>query len=126
MSSAADWDQRGDVYVSLTTDSAGFAKIQTLTLEAPTDHDHFVKAQIDYIVTDSLSTVFIQYPFTRYYMEESKAAEAENIFRERNRDTSNVTYGLVSVKKGQAAITDVIIDGISIKEIIDRQRNSVQ
>ena len=61
----------------------------------------------------------VDYYFNRYYMDEFKAADAEKIYRESNRDTSKETYSLVNIKDGEAVLTDVVIDGISIKNIVE-------
>ena len=61
----------------------------------------------------------IDYPFERYYMEESKAYDAERTYRESLRDTiEHSTYALVYVKEGRAVVDDVLIDDISIKDIV--------
>ena len=61
----------------------------------------------------------IEYPYDRYYMEESKAYEAEVKFREAQRDTSQLTYALVNIRNGQSVLKDVMIEGISIKELVE-------
>ncbi|HMB62545.1 MAG TPA: hypothetical protein VKN36_05700, partial [Eudoraea sp.] len=58
------------------------------------------------------------YPFDRFYMEESKANEAELTYRQSQRDTSKITYALVRIKNGEAVLKDVMIDGISIRELV--------
>ena len=55
-------------------------------------------------------------------MEESKAYEAELTYRQSQRDTTKLTYALVSIKNGDAVLKDVLIDGISIKEIVETNR----
>ncbi|MCP3932456.1 MAG: GDYXXLXY domain-containing protein, partial [Bacteroidetes bacterium] len=59
----------------------------------------------------------IAYPFDRFYMEESKADDAEDIYREFQRDNRRAAYALVNIKEGKAVLKDVLIDGISIREL---------
>ena len=54
-------------------------------------------------------------------MEESKAYKAERIYRDGLRDSTKQTYALVSVKKGNAVLRDVLIDDVSIKDIVESQ-----
>lgn len=62
-------------------------------------------------------TYTIFFPFTEFYMEESKAPRAEEIYRSLNQNTTQKAYAVVSIYKGDAAITDVIINGRSIVEL---------
>src|SRR5688572_22584139 len=70
---AAEWNNADQVFVRLTTDADGYALIQSVTKDQPINGNDYIQANIDYIITDTLSTVFIRYPFDRFYMEESKA-----------------------------------------------------
>ena len=55
-------------------------------------------------------------------MEESKAYEAEQIYIENQIDSSKKTYALVSIKNGDAVLKDVLIDGVSIREVVKENR----
>ena len=94
-----DWEYGQTIYVVLTTDQKGFAKIASITSEVP-----------------------IGYPFDRFYMEESKAQPAEITYRNSQRDTTTTTYALVRVKNGKAVLKDVLIDGVPIKELVGKER----
>lgn len=113
-----DWIRGEIVYASITTDIAGFAKIKSVSKEKPTDDQAFIRAKVNYVTNDSPNKLSIDYPFDRYYMEESKAYHAELAYRESQRDTSQITYALVLIKDGDAVLKDVLIDGISLREIV--------
>jgi uncharacterized membrane-anchored protein len=113
-----DWTRGEKVYVYLTSDDDGFTKIKSVSKEKPTDNQDFLKAKVRFITENGSNKLTVEYPFDRYYMEESKAYEAELTFRESEQDTSKITYALVSVKNGQAVLKDVLIDGITIREIV--------
>jgi hypothetical protein len=52
-------------------------------------------------------------------MEEKKAYDAEIVYNESLRDSiDHNTYALVFVKDGKAVLKDVLIDNISIKELV--------
>jgi hypothetical protein len=57
-------------------------------------------------------------------MEEGKTYEAETAYREYNRDTiiTKPAYALVAIKEGSAVLKDVIIEGISIKDYVIKER----
>lgn len=118
------WLNVHDVYVSLT-DSAGFARIRNVSLTEPEDAD-YVKARVSYVTSYEPYRLFIEYPFERFYLEESKASEAEKIYWESQRgDSTQVTYAVVSVKNGEAALTDVKINDRSIVDVV-AEINQVQ
>jgi uncharacterized membrane-anchored protein len=116
------WDQGETIYVDLTTDSAGFAKVLDISRMEPKDREDYIKASVSYSFVDTMTEVFIQYPFDRFYMEESKAPDAEITYNESLRDTSQVTYALVMVKKGQAVVKNVLIDDVSIVDIVRERK----
>ena len=51
-------------------------------------------------------------------MEESKAPKAEAMFRDLWRDSTTTVYGLVVINEGKAALEDVLVDGVSIKDAV--------
>jgi uncharacterized membrane-anchored protein len=123
---AEEWNNADEVFVFLTTDSNGYAMIQSITKEQPSDRDDYIKANIDYILTDSLSTVFVRYPFDRFYMEESKAPVAETVYNEAAIDSNQVAYALVMVMNGDAVVRDIFIDDVSITEVIRKEQNKIK
>lgn len=92
----------------------------------PTDGADFIEAQVWYVSESDPRRLMIDYPFDRYYMEESKAQEAEDTHRRAQRDTTRITYALVSVKNGDAVVKDILIDGISISEIVKANREGAK
>ncbi|MBK8829334.1 MAG: GDYXXLXY domain-containing protein [Saprospiraceae bacterium] len=123
---AEEWNNADEVYVYLTTDSSGYAMIQSIAKEQPKGRNDYIKANIDYIMTDTLSTVFVRYPFDRFYMEESKAPVAETIYNEAAIDSNQVAYALVMVMNGDAVVRDIFIDDVSITEVIRKEQNKVK
>ncbi|MFD1000437.1 GDYXXLXY domain-containing protein [Ohtaekwangia kribbensis] len=112
-----EWLNVHDIYVSLT-DSAGFARIRNVSVTEPQDED-YVKARVDFVSTYEPYAVWIEYPFDRFYLEESKASEAEKIYWESQRnDSTQIAYAVVSVRNGEAALTDVRINDRSIVDIV--------
>ncbi len=119
-----DWVEGEEVYVSLSTGEDGFASIGSISKGKPSGDRDFVRATVGYVSSDSSNRVTIEYPFDRYYMEESKAYDAELVYRESQGDTTQVTYALVSVKEGEAVLKEVYINGIPIREIVKNRLES--
>ena len=114
----AQWVRGEPVFVKIQNDDAGFAEISGLEKVEPIDDNHYVKATINRVWGKNPVQVSISYPFERFYMEESKAPKAEAMFRDLWRDSSATVYGLVVVHQGSAALEDVLVDGVSIKEAV--------
>lgn len=120
-----DWVSGEEIYVLLTTGENGFAKIKSVSRKKPTNGGQFLKAKVNHILNNSKKMI-IDYPFDRYYMEESKAYGAELTYRRSLADTNHVTYALVKVKNGVAALKDVMIDGTSIRDMIKAEQQNTK
>ena len=118
VSKAEGWLIGESIFVILTTDSSGFAKIESVSKRKPASNVNFIKTKVRYVFMRDSTELTIDYPFDRFYMEESKAYDAEVTYRDTQRDTSINTYALVSVKNGEAVLKDVLIDGTPIREIV--------
>ena len=116
------WQEGENVYVILNTNSKGFATIKNLSKEKPAEGLDYVKAKIQYITGPQLDNVIISYPFDRFYMEEFKAYEAEKAYNETQLNSIKTTYALVNIRQGKAALKDVMIDGISIVDIVRKNQ----
>jgi len=113
-----DWMIGERIYVSLMADNEGFAQITSVSKEKPKDNQDYIKAKVDFVTDDGSNKLTIFYPFDRYYMEETKALKAEQTYIQAQIDTNQITYALIRIKDGDAVLKDVLIDGISIKEIV--------
>lgn len=104
------WENGENVFVKLTTDTAGFAKIASIHKKYPGAGNDCIKAKVDYVGYDSLKNIFIDWPFVRFYMEESKANAAEQAYIKASSDSNQLTYALVKVKNGDAVLENVFIN----------------
>jgi len=114
------WKDNETVYVTLLNNKQGYAIIDSIFKQKPVNNTDYIKASVDYISTDSI--LYINYPFKRYYMEESKAPRAEELYASASRDTSMPTIALVAVQDGNAVLKDVWIGGLPISERIKHNR----
>lgn len=106
------------VRVYIEKDDMGFAKAVGLSKKS-------LEINKDYVVTrvtgNYKGVVSFELPFDRFYMEETKAKDAERAYTKVNRDSlkENV-YAKVYVKEGRSVLQDVIIDGISIQDYVEK------
>jgi uncharacterized membrane-anchored protein len=107
---------RPEIYGVIGTDSAGFARIEKVVIAPPTDRD-WIPLKLSY-VSGRTSAVF-EFPFDRFYLEESKASEAEQVYWQSRRD-SVVVYAKVMILDGDAKLVDVIVNDSSIADVVSR------
>lgn len=114
-----EWGYGDKGYVVLGKDRQGFAKIDKLLRDEPSEGNYIpVEANYNYN-----GKVRITYPFSRFYMEESKAYDAETAYREYSRDTTKLpAYAVVSVRGNVAVVKDVIINGQRIQDYVAKGR----
>lgn len=119
----SSWQRNEPIFVYLTKDSLGFADIETVSRNVlPKNKNNYVKAKAGWYTSYS-QELSIKYSFTKYYMEETKAYDAEISVRNRQRDSMpNNTYALVYIKEGEAVLSDVIIDETSIKDFVEKEQ----
>ncbi len=109
-----DWQSKEVIYLKIETQPDGFVRVFDLSREKPQMGGDFIKARVDYETDNS---VVIEYPFNKYYLEESKAPEAERLYFKASRDTANASFVTVNVMDGGAVLKDLIIKGKSIKDL---------
>lgn len=113
-----DWTVGEQIYVDFTTDAAGFATILSATKERPTEVSDFLEVPVRSVSSNGSNTLRVDYPFDRYYMKETKAYEAEQLYRKLQRTDDKTAYALVSINNGAAVLQDVQVDGVSIKDLV--------
>lgn len=117
-------DRGKEIYVTFRMDTAGFSIPDEVTFIPPVTTDTYLKTTVQYFTDyEKGPTYVIDYPFNRFYMEESKAPTAEVIYRDANRwDNEKEAAGIVAIKDGMAVLKDVRIDGVSLVDL-SRQAN---
>ncbi len=118
----ADLDLKSDnqkVYVAIENDEEGFAQIVGLS-KIPPNSPYYLTAQVrsHYKQEDQIN-IQLTYPFQKFFMEETKAPKAEELYRDALRHNDQQVYALVNVENGDAVLIDVQVDGVSIKELVE-------
>jgi uncharacterized membrane-anchored protein len=111
-------------YARIEEGPDGFAVVRELLLQPPSTGEYF-KVQMTYQGWGSnTNTAYFIMPFDRYYMEETKAPQAERAYWEHNRRgaTNQTTYALVRVRNGYAALENVIVAGKPIAEFATKPK----
>jgi len=107
-----------EIYVYLKEDEEGFAEVSYVSKVLLPNKGDYVLANVTY---DRKDSVHFQLPFNVFYMEESKAYDAELAYNKINRDRScDNVYALVYVKNDKAVIENVFIDNVPISKYVEK------
>jgi uncharacterized membrane-anchored protein len=110
-----------EFYMTFTVDDEGFARPDE-AFRSPPDHSDYISLEVERFFADEegMNRIYFNYPFDRFYMEESKAYDAEILYRDANwRNEDQKAYAVIFVQDGNASLTDVQIDGRPIKEMVE-------
>lgn len=111
---------KGDkVYVALDRNEEGYAILKGLYRNASEVDGIAMQAIVEYVSPgDSVENVLLQNSFEKFFLEESKASDAERVYWENSRDEKNKPYAVVMVHDGVPILKDVRIGDKSIVDIV--------
>lgn len=108
------YNENSIIYLEIERGVDSFAIIKDISL-APFDHTKdYITAKVNFVYEDR---VHIQYPFSRFYMEETKAPGAEEYANTMLRDSMFIGFAEVFVYKGDAVLKDVKINNRTIRAL---------
>jgi uncharacterized membrane-anchored protein len=111
-----------ELFAILAKDSAGYTYVENLSRYEPEIGTPYMNVKMRYV--DTPGNAWIEFPFDRFYVEESKASEAEKLYWENNRmNGESVCYALVRVHNGNATLVDVIINDRPILDVVREMNN---
>ena len=120
ISNDSTWTHGETIFVAIANDSLGFVKVTDVFREVPKGVE-YVKAKVDWY-DSSQEILNFSFPFNEFYMNETKAYDAEVAHRTAQNDSiPNNTYALIYVKDGEAVLENVFINEVPIAEYVDEQ-----
>ena len=121
----AGMPERGDVPVWATLEAGddGLSRIKSLSLE-PVSGPTVIRLMARWQRWDQESkTVFVAWPFDRFYLNERLGPDADKLVAERFREGKDRPVAEIRLLDGRAVLTDVLVDGTSIREIVKQRVN---
>ena len=114
------WTSSMPIYISLKTDSLGFAMVKDVFKDDPKEGD-YIKSKVDWYNLYDKSVAF-SLPMNEFYMNETKAYDAELAYISAQQDSlPNNTYALIYVLKGKAVLDNVFINDIPIAKYVEKK-----
>ncbi len=107
-----------EIYIYLKKDEQGFAEISQISKEPLEISKDYVTARVSYYYDNKVN---FHLPFNTFYMEETKAYDAEVAYTKANRDSLPINvYALVYIKDDEAVLKDVYIYDMPIQEYVEK------
>jgi len=117
------WERKQPIYVYIKTNADGYAEATEVSKTLLDTDQDYVKADAGYYYNQELH---FELPFDRFYMEESKALDAEKGIRRtqlRGRDSlAPICYALVYVNDDVAVLDNVFIGDVSLKDFVEKEQ----
>lgn len=112
-----EWQIGQKVIVGIVEDREGYATILGLFADANTVTGDYIEGEITSLIDGDTPRAMIQFPFSRYYMQEHKAPRAEEVYRRMMTDSTSVGYAQVMVSDGRSVLRDVWVNGQSLTQL---------
>lgn len=107
--------QSKKAYALISEDINGFAEVMNISEKRPKS-GYYVKGKI-YQYSSTVKR--FDFPFNKFFLEESKAEKAELLYEQQNQTQKENSYAIIRVGlNGNAIIEDLVIGGIPIKEAL--------
>ena len=106
------------VYAHLAVDEQGFANMAQITTRKP-QGAAFLTAKVAYLEGDHVS---LDLPMDRYYMEETVAPRAEQVYRTHSGRDKQDAYVIVRIQDGFAVIEGLYVGGQRIEDVLQQKR----
>lgn len=103
------------VYALIEEGEDGFARFSGATATRPVEGSYLRLRQASGLHDGKIN---LEIPFTRYYLEESVAPEAEALYLRHSRGEERNTYVILRVRAGQGVLEELYVAGKPILEAI--------
>lgn len=102
------------VYAKISVDENGFAKFSEASLNKPQKGPYlFTKVSHTYG-----GFMYIETPFAKYYMEETKAPKAEKLYQTHSSGKESDAYITVRIKDGFGVVENLFVAGKKVEEAL--------
>jgi hypothetical protein len=118
--SKPEWFPQGGglvpVWATLEAGDDGLSRIKSLSPEPVSGPTVIPLTARHWGTTNGTDMIGLEWPFDRLYLNERLASEADKLVAERFRDGKR-TVAEVRLLDGRAVLTDILIDGMSVREL---------
>ena len=105
------------VWATLEAGEDGLARIKSLSLVPVSGPNVIALTARSSGTTNGTDTIRLAWPFDRFYLNGRLAPDADKLVAELRRDGKR-TVAEVRLLDGQAILTDILLDGVSVRELV--------
>ena len=105
------------VWATLEAGEDGLARIKSLSLVPVSGPNVIAATARSSGTTNGTDTIRLAWPFDRFYLNGRLAPDADKLVAELRRDGKR-TVAEVRLLDGQAILTDILLDGVSVRELV--------
>jgi hypothetical protein len=110
------------VWATLEAGDDGLARIKSVSLEPVSGPTVIPLTAQSGGTINGTDMIGLEWPFDRFYLNERLAPDADKLVAERRRDGKR-TVAEVRLLDGQAVLTDILLDGVSIRDVVKQRAN---
>ena len=111
-----EFDLEDVAYLELREGAEGFAEVVALHKEKP-DVESLLKVKVNHVIPE---WVGVELPFSRYYMDEHAAPQAEAVYRDRASEPME-TWVTVRVRHGRGVLEELYLGGKPVRQFLSEQ-----
>lgn len=108
------------VWATLKAGDDGLARIESVSLEPVSGPTVIPLTARSWGTINGTEVIGLEWPFDRFYLNERLAPDADKLVADRSRDRKK-TVAEIRLLDGRAVLTDLLIDGVSIREVVKQQ-----
>jgi uncharacterized membrane-anchored protein len=105
--------QVGETVIAILKQDELFANVIDLQKTPPLSTQDYIYVKIKRI--EDTNIVYFEYPFSKYFFEESKSDTLAKIFQTTLQNTDTKNYAIVTVKDGKGVMKDIYLDNQPIQ-----------
>jgi hypothetical protein len=105
------------VWATLEAGDDELARIKSVSLEPVSGPTVILLMARSWGTINGTDVIGLEWPFDRFYLNERLAPDADKLVAERRRDGKR-TVAELHLLDGQAVLTDILLDGVSIRELV--------
>ena len=108
------------VWATLEAGDDGLARIKSISLAPLSGPTVIPLTARSWGTINGTDQIGLEWPFDRFYLNERLAPDADKLVAERRRDGKK-TVAEIRLLDGQVVLTDILLDGVSIREIVKQK-----
>ncbi len=114
-----DWKHNRSLYLVLSKDSLGYAKVESVSKTKPSTTSDWIRAAWWVNWKDS-TEINLNLPFNQYYIKNGDRKDVESLIKTGLKDSLKTSYLNVKIRENQFLSGDLMIGDVSFKDMLKK------